>query len=743
MSRVLEVARRDFLALRHNVIALVVCVGLVVVPSFYAWFNIAGAWDPYGSTGNLKVALANSDEGYKGELVPVELNVGDRVVARLRQSDKVGYVVCDEDQALEGVRSGEYYAAIVIPRDFSRKILGILSPGATKAQVSYYSNDKKNAIGKIVTGKVSTSVQEEIDSSFADAVTQVGASVLQDLGSYLDDDQTTRLASSFEGLLARSSQSLRQASGTLQSYQAVVDSLQGLMGSADALLAGTQGDGGTLAQSLSQAAGGVRGLGGGLEDAGTTVSSSLQRGASSLDGVSSALDSAYKTLDGQGSDLSDGLAKAKAEVDQRRADLQALSDDLDGSDTLSAQLEDSLGDDAARLQDVRQLRLTIQGLNRRVSSALDDLGQLSDALQEAIDDVDGSRRDATGSKAELEGLVADAKDQLSSGLSTWQGELGQSLGSLADDMEEAAGKADSVSSQASSAIQGAQGKVADATSGLDGMGQTLREARARLDSAADRMDATRASLDEALASADVDRVRAVLSGDPADLADFVSSPVSLQRDAVFPVQNNGSAMAPFYTTLAIWVGAVILCALVRTGLSPEVLRRTGARPRHAYLGRLAFFAVVGLAQTTLVLLGDLFFLRIQCLHPWLFLLAGWLASLVFVNLTFALTASFGDVGKAIAVFLMVIQVAGSGGTFPREMLPSGFFQAAYPFLPFVHAEKAMRCAIAGLWGADYWLALARLLAFLPPTLLLGLLLRKPVARLTSWMERSLESTRLM
>ena len=114
-----------------------------------------------------------------------------------------------------------------------------------------------------------------------------------------------------------------------------------------------------------------------------------------------------------------------------------------------------------------------------------------------------------------------------------------------------------------------------------------------------------------------------------------------------------------------------------------------------------------------------------------------------MNLTFALTASFGDVGKAIAVFLMVIQVAGSGGTFPREMLPSGFFQAAYPFLPFVHAEKAMRCAIAGLWGADYWLALARLLAFLPPALLLGLLLRKPVARLTSWMERSLESTRLM
>ena len=172
------------------------------------------------------------------------------------------------------------------------------------------------------------------------------------------------------------------------------------------------------------------------------------------------------------------------------------------------------------------------------------------------------------------------------------------------------------------------------------------------------------------------------------------------------------------------------------------MRETGAKPRHAYFGRLTFFLIIGFMQSSLVLLGDLFFIRIQCLHPWLFLLCGWFASLVFINIIFSLTAAFGDVGKAVAVLLMVIQVAGSGGTFPPQMLPKAF-QAVYPFLPFVHAEKAMRCAIAGLYGADFWLAMGRLALFLAPSLLLGLLLRKPVVRLNHWIEEKIESTKLM
>ena len=187
---------------------------------------------------------------------------------------------------------------------------------------------------------------------------------------------------------------------------------------------------------------------------------------------------------------------------------------------------------------------------------------------------------------------------------------------------------------------------------------------------------------------------------------------------------------------------MVLCALVKANPSERCMELLGLKPSQAYLGRLVFFVVLALMQSTLILLGDLYFLQVQCANPLLFLLAGWAASFVFVNIIYALTASFGDVGKAVAVLLMVIQVAGSGGSFPVQMLPGGF-QAIYPFLPFVHSENAMRAAMFGLYGNDFWVELGLLLSYVVVSLVVGLGLRRPALRLTEWMERKLESTKVM
>ena len=179
---------------------------------------------------------------------------------------------------------------------------------------------------------------------------------------------------------------------------------------------------------------------------------------------------------------------------------------------------------------------------------------------------------------------------------------------------------------------------------------------------------------------------------------------------LLPITFGLSTETSFVMLLAIWIGGVVLCALVKANPSEKCMGLLGLKPGQAYLGRLVFFVVLALMQSTLILLGDLYFLQVQCANPLLFLLAGWAASFVFVNIIYALTASFGDVGKAVAVLLMVIQVAGSGGSFPVQMLPGGF-QAVYPFLPFVHSENAMRAAMFGLYGNDFWVELGLLLSY--------------------------------
>jgi putative membrane protein len=742
VSKLFSLIRRDFRHVINNVVALVVCVGMIVIPCFYAWFNIYSAWDPYGNTGELKVALANADEGYKTKLMHANINIGERMVSDLQGSDKVDYVVTTKDKALEGVRSGEYYAAIVFPKDFSADMMTVLSKSVRHAKVIYAVNEKKNAIGTIVTGKVSTAVQNSIDQSFDQSLTEVLAGVLSDLSGTLTDEETLNLVTRLDSILGDGAQDLRGVAANVDSYQALVASTGSLLQNSDAMLssAAKSGDGaGDLMRTTSS---GVRKLDGAVDGATTSINDALRKSASTFDDVKSAIDTAYATAGGSTQKLRGALVDVKAEVDARRANLRDFQAKLNGTDTIAADWEVRLDKNGQTYDSVHNFRITIDGLGKRVDSAANDLEDLSNGIQSTIDDIDRSKGDADASKAELEALAERAKGSVTGVQASYEQGLKGSLGRLADTIDGAASDADALVGKFSSTMADVSDTTSGTLRGLSKIEGDLGTTAKKLRDGADKLDSMRGTVKAAIDSGDMQTIRTILSAGPTSLAEFVSSPVQTDRVAIYPVANNGSAMAPFYTTLAIWVGGVVLCALVRCNPSEAAIRETGAKPRHAYFGRLTFFLIIGFMQSSLVLLGDLFFIRIQCLHPWLFLLCGWFASLVFINIIFSLTAAFGDVGKAIAVLLMVIQVAGSGGTFPPQMLPKAF-QAVYPFLPFVHAEKAMRCAIAGLFGADYWLAMGRLALFLVPSLLLGLLLRKPVVRLNHWIEEKIESTKLM
>ena len=202
-------------------------------------------------------------------------------------------------------------------------------------------------------------------------------------------------------------------------------------------------------------------------------------------------------------------------------------------------------------------------------------------------------------------------------------------------------------------------------------------------------------------------------------------------------------MAPFYSTLSIWIGGIVLVAMLKVTVSKKCLdgmRRV--KTHQIYLGRYIIFLIIGLMQSTLIAAGDLWYLGIQCEHPFLFLLACWFSSIVYVNIIYTLTVSFGDIGKAISVVLLVVQVAGSGGTFPIEVAPK-FFQAVYPLLPFVHSMAAMRETVGGMYGMTYWIELGKLSIFLIISLIVGLLLRKPIIRLNDAFTEKLEETKIM
>ena len=489
---------------------------------------------------------------------------------------------------------------------------------------------------------------------------------------------------------------------------------------------------------MSDAANGVRTLDVVGQRAKDAAQSAIDAGKSSVDDVKAALDEAFTVAGDKTDQLADALTKANDIAKSRRDELAGFRDKLANLSGQVTSREASFGD----LSVVLEVETDISDLAKRVDNATAYLNELIAAVERTAADVQTTKANAEASRAQLEGLATGARDAIEAVRASYSDNLSGALNDLAAKIDAAAVKSTEVSDALHAEADKLSGAITEAGDDLKELEDALGNASTKLTEVADKIRGLRDKLTNALASGDMDLVRTVMGGDTAALVNFLATPVALDREAFFPVENNGSAMTPFYTTMALWVGGTLMGLVIYVGISKKAEEEIGAAPRHAYLGRLAFFLCVGALQATILLLGDLFFLRVQCENPLLFMLTGWLASTVFINIIYSLATSFGDVGKAIAVFIMVLQVAGSGGTFPVQMLPP-IFQMAYPYLPFVHSENAFRSAMFGMYGNDWAMEMGILATFLIPALILGLVLRKPFVPVNEWIEEKMEETKLM
>ncbi len=227
--------------------------------------------------------------------------------------------------------------------------------------------------------------------------------------------------------------------------------------------------------------------------------------------------------------------------------------------------------------------------------------------------------------------------------------------------------------------------------------------------------------------------------DPQSIAEFFASPVTIRSESVYPVESYGAAMAPFYTMLAVWVGCIILNAILKVDTPIELI---GATTGQKFFGRYLIFALLGLIQTMVIMAGDLVIFGMDCAHPGLFILSGVVTSLTCSMVAYSMAIAFGNIGKALFVVFLIIQIAGSGGSYPIELLPD-FFQQVYLFFPFPYAINAMREAIAGLYQNNYLIYLLQLLLFFGVGLFVGLVLKRPLDGINRYMNDQLDKSEMM
>ena len=736
MRNIIAILKRDLSRIRGSVVALIVAVGLVIVPTLYAWFNIAGSWDPYGNTGNLKVAVANSDNGYMSDLIPVRVNIGDTVVSALRENDQLDWRFVSESDAVEGVRSGEYYAAVVIPENFSSRMMTVFSSDAEHAEIVYYENQKANAIAPRVTDKAASTVRQQIDETFAKTISDVGLATTSSLLEFMDGDQIAAYAGNLSGTLAGAITTLRDASGSVDEFAGLLQSSTGLLDSTSDLLA-SAGTASKDAEALvSDAKTGLSGMHDALDAAVAAINQSLKDSAGDYDAAAKAIDEAFGAADAHVSLTVTQLRDASADVAKRASDMRDVQDNILAveRDVEGSNLPEKLKAELVQKIDI---------VANTVGNVANQQELLAKHLSDAAASLETGAADARAKAQAVKDGIAEAKGSIGGVKDSYNATLKQQISDLSDAVADVARRGSDMADDLGATVTDLSHAASALSDDLVGAHEVLAGASADLVSAADDLQRLKEGLDTAVTSGDLDRVRELIGSDPAALADALAAPVALDRQAVYHIKNYGSAMAPFYTTLSIWVAGIVLAAMLKANVDEADVKALGnPRLHELYLGRYAFFALLAFAQATLVCAGDLLFFGIQCEHPFQFMLVGWLAGFVFSNMIYTLTVSFGDIGKAIAVVLLVMQVAGSGGTFPIEMT-ADFFQAVYPFLPFTHAINAMHAAMAGAYGMEFWIELGTLALYLIPSLALGLVFRRPVIRANRWIIEKLEETKLM
>ncbi len=732
MKNILQIFLRDVRKIKGNTIAMIIMVGILVVPTLYAWFNIGGSWDPYENTSDIKIAVASDDAGYKGELLALDINLGDRILTYFHENDSMDWVFTDSEEAIEGAKSGKYYAAIVVPESFSEDMMTLFSVDKElkNPELNYYANGKKNAIASIVTEKKADAVQGEVSEKFVKAISKAALEAMKTVVNVADEADQSDLVDNLIDNLDDISADLVAAGGTVEAFESMASATQTMLSTTSTFLKDTQDRSDGDLDSLGE-----------LENSIDTVKDAM-------DGTTDQLNDALKS--------SAALYKQMATAVQQGIQAAAASDDMTQLKNTLADLDTQLAASITSYSDsANQLTSAANSLKAAVGTDADlnkvagDLNntvilmqQLRYAIAQVTSSVGSMSTDAAAAQKELDTLVNKMTESAASIQKDYEDNVKDALNDLADSV----GNADSkVSSLLDSMDEGLDGvyKLSDSTeSDLTKLEKTLKTSGTLLTKGAEDLTDLANRLRDEKDRDSLDTIDSLLDEDLDVVGTFISTPVELTTEHVYEVENYGSAMAPFYTTLAIWVGGVVMAAMLKAGVKEkELIGLTNVKNYQKYLGRYLLFLILGLLQATLICLGDLYFLGIQCKSPLLFLVAGWVTSLVYVNLIYTLCVSFGDIGKAVSVVLMVLQVAGTGGNFPIELAPA-FFQKLYNALPFVYSMNAMRECVAGFYGNTYWNQLGTLLLYLIPSLILGLLLRMPIIKWNEHFEEKLESTKL-
>ena len=714
MKNILTIIKNDFKRINSSVVGLVIILGLCVVPCLYAWFNIFSNWDPYGpdATSRIKVAVASEDEGQS--VLGLKINIGSQVISALEANDSIGWVFVDsEKDALELVYSGDCYAALVVPENFTANVTSFLSGEIKNPEIVFYQNDKKNAIAPKITGKAKTAVQEQVNATFVQTISD-------DIADLISVANANGINA--ESLLTNLSADIGSLSVKLGDCCTALNAANGLTNAAKNLISVSvnlcRSTGETLEQSkalLQNAENNTATIDSRIDTTVKSITTALGQADADLASIQASLTDIFSDINRYNDYVTTGLS----------ADV-ALLDSLSTNCRDMAQSFTSIGFDAAASQ--------MNGLASSLSALSSRLAALETATEESWAGVRAQQDEILSTVKQCRSTISSLSSMISS-------ELAPKLHETLSGAQGAAASVSGVLSRLQGSTGALSGTLNSYLGSIGSMQSGFIDTRKALEGAQKQLGVVSEFISALAGSKLFKEVTDALENDGDLIGGYLASPIGMNTVIKYEIATYGSAMSPFYTVLAQWVGALLCAVLLKVKLRKED-EPAGLRLHERFFGRYGLFFVVALAQALIVSLGDLWYVQIQCVSAWRFVLAAVVTGLCFSLINYALVFALDNIGMAISVIVMVVQVAGSGGTYPVEVLPE-VFQKLYAFMPFKYAMDAMRETVAGMYGNAYLRNILVLLGVALGAIILGIALYYPCRGLNRLIETSKRKSEVM
>ena len=733
MKNIWKIFTGDLKKLVKQPFALVIIIGLCVIPSLYAWFNIFANWDPYANTGGIPVAVVSLDKDYTRKDGSV-VNMGESVLESLHSNTSVKWIFLDtEEEAREGVEAGKYYAAIVITDKFTYSMYNVFSDDFENPSLIYYQNQKSNAIATKITDTVAGTLQNTINETF---IKVAATTIFEEGNSVSDQMQGDSYVEEFCADLEELNDNLKEYSAMIDTFRAGNDRLEAAITHVNYEIPVMQKKLDATTASLNQSSQNLSSTRDTLSNFSTNVDTSMSTIQTSLEDMKKILDQ---------SKLADDTAQMTKDLNKVARDTNTLNGQV--NNLLAALIEQRVqgsvsgGDASTGSGNTAATDAAIEAL-KAMQKELDMMNTVIGSVLESTDEqaAEKAKVNVNNAMNSLKNVIDSCENSVSNMQGIYKNNLVPQMQKVLTNMSDSLNQVTTLVNTLSNTVQNIGVVMEGVGDAVDGTSESLGQIQGVVDGISQKLTDLTEQLEGASEEEMMDILVRFLGGDPDSLGAYFASPVTMETIAMYPVATYGSAMTPFYSTLAIWVGSTILVALVKVKASPKNLENV--QSYQLYFGRYLLFLLLAQIQAAIIVAGDLWLLKVNIVEPGLFFLAASFTATAFSLLIYSLTLAFGDVGKAVCVIVMVLQIAGSSGTFPIELLPD-IYQKIYIFFPFPYAITAMREALAGMYGTAYMAALAKLILFMLEGLLIGLVIRIPFVKLNHFVEERMEDTELM